>query len=85
MNKYKKIAVAAVSVVMAGTMAASIAGCDKGGNKKGIDVMNRFEGFMQDAWKTAVKGYGSTNSTGGNLSSEFTPKVKSLIMRRIPN
>ena len=77
MNKYKKIAVAAVSVVMAGTMAASIAGCDKGGNKKGIDVMNRFEGFMQDAWKTAVKGYGSTTTTGGNLASEFTPKVKS--------
>ncbi|MDE7181437.1 MAG: hypothetical protein K2O41_00205 [Clostridia bacterium] len=40
MNKSKKIAVAAVSVVMAGTMVFSLAGCKKpsggGGNKQGV-------------------------------------------------
>lgn len=35
MNKYKKLAIAAVSVVMAGTMVASLAACNGGGGNKG--------------------------------------------------
>ena len=78
MNKYKKIAAAAVSVVMAGTMVASLAGCTNNkddGGKKGTPVMNRVEGFMQDAWKTALDGY--TNPTGTSTQTKLTPKVKS--------
>ena len=76
MNKYKKIAAAAVSVVMAGTMVASLAGCNNNnGDKKGTPVMNRVEGFMQDAWKTALDGY--TNPTGTSTQQKLTPKVKS--------
>lgn len=76
MNKYKKIAVAAVSVVMAGTMVVSLAGCDKKpSTKKTTGTMSRVEGFMQDAWKTAVNGY--TNPTGTSSQTKLTPKVKS--------
>lgn len=57
MNKSKKLAFAAVAVVMAGTMAASIAGCNKGGGgKNGPDNVNLDEnGNLTYAAGTTVK------------------------------
>lgn len=75
MNKSKKIAAAVVSLVLAGTMITSLAACDNGGKKpdggKKANMMTRFEGFMNDAWQTSLKGYGS--ETSASSQTKLTP------------
>ncbi|MDE6867570.1 MAG: hypothetical protein K2J83_00295 [Clostridia bacterium] len=61
MNKTKKITTAVVSVVMAGTIASSLAGCTPGNTTK--NLMSNFENFMNQAWQTALSGYGSESSS----------------------
>ncbi|MDE7453523.1 MAG: hypothetical protein K2N22_03855 [Clostridia bacterium] len=81
MNKTKKIITAAVSVVMAGTMAASLAACGDNnkpnkpsGSGANENLMTKFEGYMDDAWKTAKEGYGSTESSSAQKKLE--PKLE---------
>ncbi len=75
MNKTKKIATAVVSVVMAGTMVASLSACgpDNNGENK-ANLMTKFENFMNDAWETSLNGYGSETSSSGQ--TKLTPKLK---------
>ncbi len=75
MNKTKKIATAVVSVVMAGTMVASLSACgpDNNGENK-ANLMTKFESFMNDAWEIALDGYGSETSSSGQ--TKLTPKLK---------
>lgn len=72
MNKTKKIVTAVVSVVMAGTMVSSLAAC--GGNGSSANLMSKFENFMNEAWTTALDGYGS--ETSASSQTKLTPKTE---------
>lgn len=75
MNKTKKIATAVVSVVMAGTMVASLSACGPNNNGENkANLMTKFESFMNDAWETSLNGYGSETSSSGQ--TKLTPKLK---------
>ena len=75
MNKTKKIATAVVSVVMAGTMVASLSACGPNNNGENkANLMTKFESFMNDAWETALDGYGNETSSSGQ--TKLTPKLK---------